>query len=61
MVNEGKRENSYSKAPSPILDTYNSPTYTVKLVHIQEDHSIQLRVVKDTSKGTLFFITTSSC
>lgn len=61
MVNEGKRKNSYNKAPSPILDNHNSPTYTVQLVHIQEDHSTQLRIVKGTSKGTLFFITTSSC
>lgn len=60
MVNEGKRKNSYSKAPSPILDNHNSPTYTVQQVHIQEDHSTQPRVVKGTSKGTLFFITTSS-
>lgn len=56
-----KRKNSYSKEPSPILDNHNSPTDTVKLVHIQEDYSTQPRVLKGTSKGTLFFITTSSC
>lgn len=64
MVNEGKRKNFYSKAPCitlPLLSWTIIIHQLIQLVHIQEDHSTQLRVVKGTSKGTLFFITTSSC